>query len=185
MDIMLKKDQQLLLELARETLETYFKDIDPDTTDCSHLTQLRGCFVTLHKHGELRGCIGFTKPIMSLFEQIIAATKAAAFEDPRFEPLIEEELKDIKIEISILTRPELIKAESLQDYIDSIEIGKDGLIIQLYGNSGLLLPQVATEYHWTPKQFLDAVSDKAGFEPDAWKQKDAKIYKFHAEVFSE
>jgi len=182
---MLKKDQQLLLELARETLETYFKDIDPDTTDCSHLTQLRGCFVTLHKHGELRGCIGFTKPIMSLFEQIIAATKAAAFEDPRFDPLGEEELKDIKIEISVLTRPELIKAESLQDYIDNIEIGKDGLIIELYGNSGLLLPQVATEYHWTPQQFLDAVSDKASLDADAWKQKEAKIYKFHAEVFSE
>ena len=182
---MLKKDQQLLLELARETLETYFKDIDPDTTDCSHLTQLRGCFVTLHKHGELRGCIGFTKPIMSLFEQIIAATKAAAFEDPRFDPLGEEELKDIKIEISVLTRPELIKAESLQDYIDNIEIGKDGLIIELYGNSGLLLPQVATEYHWTPQQFLDAVSDKAGLEADAWKQKEAKIYKFKAEVFKE
>jgi AmmeMemoRadiSam system protein A len=182
---MLKKNQQLLLRLARNTLETYFKDLDPDTSECSHLTQLRGCFVTLHKKRELRGCIGFTKPIMPLFEQIIAATKAAAFEDPRFDPLVAEELKDIYIEISILTKPELIKAESIQDYIDNIEIGRDGLIIQSNGHSGLLLPQVATEYHWTQEQFLDAVSDKAGLGQGAWKQKEAKIYKFHAEVFSE
>ena len=93
---MLKKDQKLLLKLTRNTLEMFFKDNDPDTSDYSHFTDLKGCFVTLHKNNELRGCIGFTKPIMSLFEQIIAATKAAAFEDPRFDPLGEEELKDIK-----------------------------------------------------------------------------------------
>ncbi|MBI5377110.1 MAG: AMMECR1 domain-containing protein [Thaumarchaeota archaeon] len=73
-----KKDQQLLLKLARDTLVSYFKDTDPDTVQCSHLTQLMGCFVTLNKSKELRGCIGFSKPIMPLYEQIIAATKAAA-----------------------------------------------------------------------------------------------------------
>lgn len=185
MDVMLKKDQQLLLKLARNTLETYFKDLDPDTSDCTHLTQLRGCFVTLHKKGELRGCIGFTKPIMPLFEQIIAATKAAAFEDPRFEPLVSEELKDIHIEISILTKPELIRASSQEEYFDNIQVGRDGLIIQTNGHSGLLLPQVATEYHWNTKQFLDAVAEKAGLDMDAWKRKESKVYKFKAEVFSE
>ena len=98
-----KKNQQLLLKLARNSLETHFKDEDPYTAECSRLTQLRGCFVTLHKNKKLRGCIGFPKPILPLFEQIITATKAAAFEDSRFEPLEEEELKDIIIEISILT----------------------------------------------------------------------------------
>ncbi|GIU69718.1 MAG: AMMECR1 domain-containing protein [Candidatus Woesearchaeota archaeon] len=182
---MLKKDRQLLLKLARETLEAYFKDLDPDTSDYTHLTQLKGCFVTLYKKGELRGCIGFVKPIMPLFEQVIAATKAAAFEDPRFEPVVEEELKNIKIEISILNKPELIKAESQEDYIKNINIGRDGLIIQFNGHSGLLLPQVAQEYHWTPVQFLEALSEKAGLNRDAWKHKDAKIYRFTAEVFSE
>ncbi|HGJ65641.1 TPA: AmmeMemoRadiSam system protein A [bacterium] len=182
---MLKKDQQLLLKLARNTLESYFKDLDPDTSECTHLTQLKGCFVTLHKGKELRGCIGFIKPIMPLFEQIIAATKAAAFEDPRFEPLVEEELKQIRIEISILSKPELIKASSQQEYFENIKIGRDGLIIQSNGHSGLLLPQVAVEYHWTPEQFLQAVCDKAGLDIDAWKRKDTKIYKFQAEVFGE
>lgn len=180
---MRKKDHQLLLRLARDTLESYFKDQDPDTSECSHLTQLRGCFVTLHKAKELRGCIGFPKPVMPLFEQIIAAAKAAAFEDPRFEALIQDELKNITIEISILSKPELIKAEKPQDYLDNITIGKDGLIIQNNGYSGLLLPQVATEYNWNVLQLLEALCEKAGLDKEAWK--NSKIFKFHAEVFRE
>lgn len=176
---MFKKDQQLLLKLARNTLEMYFKDHDPDTSECSHLTQLKGCFVTLYNKKDLRGCIGFTKPIMPLFEQIIAATKAAAFEDPRFEALAQEELKKITIEISILSKAELIKTDPQHN----IQVGRDGLIIQQNGHSGLLLPQVAIEYQWNVLQFLEALCEKANLNKDAWKS--AKIYKFHAEVFRE
>ena len=179
-----KKNQELLLKLTRGTLESYFKDLDPDTSDCSHLTQLRGCFVTLHKGNQLRGCIGFPKPIMPLYEQIIAATKAAAFEDPRFSPLDESELKDVEIEISILTRPELIKVKRPEDYLKEIKIGKDGLIIQGAG-SGLLLPQVATEWNFNPVQFLECLCEKAGLDKDAWKNLENKIYRFHAEIFNE
>jgi AmmeMemoRadiSam system protein A len=182
---MLKKDQQLLLKLARDTLQTYFKDSDPDTSEMSHLTQLRGCFVTLHKNNTLRGCIGFPRPIMPLYEQIIAATKAAAFEDPRFEPLDDSELKDVIIEISILTRPELIKAQSQEEYTDSIKIGRDGLIIQYEGKSGLLLPQVATEFKLNVEQFLEMLCEKAGIDKNVWKMKESKIYRFRAEIFSE
>jgi len=180
-----KKDQILLLKLARNTLEADFKDTDPDTSECSHLTQLRGCFVTLHKNSQLRGCIGFPRPIMPLFEQVIAATKAAAFEDPRFDPLDETELKDLNIEISVLTNPELIKVESQDDYIEKIKTDRDGLIVQYAGASGLLLPQVASEYGWNAVQFLEAVCDKAGISNDSWKKKECKIYKFKAEIFSE
>ncbi|MFA5796813.1 MAG: AmmeMemoRadiSam system protein A [Candidatus Woesearchaeota archaeon] len=182
---MIKKSQQLLLKLARNTLEASFHDEDPDTSACSHLTQLRGCFVSLHKKNQLRGCIGFPKAIMPLFEEVIAATKAAAFEDPRFEPVIEKELADIVIEISVLTRPELIKVTDAQEYLEKIEIGRDGLIIKSNGFSGLLLPQVATEYKMTGKQFLEALCEKAGLSKDAWKNPDVKIYKFRAEIMSE
>ena len=182
---MLKKDQQLLLRLSRNTLQAYFSDADPDTSECSHLTQLRGCFVTLHKNNTLRGCVGFPRPIMPLYEQIIAATKAAAFEDPRFEPLDDTELRTVSIEISVLTRPELIKAQSQEDIVDSIKISRDGLIIQYEGKSGLLLPQVATEYNLTVVQFLEMLCEKAGTDSNAWKMKEAKIYKFRAEIFSE
>lgn len=182
---MLKKDQQLLLRLARDTLQSYFKDLDPDTSECSHLTQLRGCFVTLHMNNALRGCIGFPRAIMPLYEQIIAATKAAAFEDTRFEPLDDTELKDIIIEISILTKPELIKVQSQEEYLEAIKIGRDGLIIQCNGKSGLLLPQVATEFKLNVVQFLEMLCEKAGTDRNAWKMKESKIYKFRAEIFSE
>jgi uncharacterized protein len=179
-----KKDQVLLLKLARDAIDTSFKDSDSDTSKVGHLTQLRGCFVTLHKNNQLRGCIGFPKPIMPLYEQIITASRAAAFEDPRFSPLTKNELKDIVIEISILTKPELIKVKEPEEYLSNIEIGKDGLIIQ-GKSSGLLLPQVATEYNFDAKQFLECVSEKAGMSKDEWKNSSNKIYKFHAEIFSE
>jgi len=179
-----KKDQVLLLKLARNAIEASFKDNDPDVSKVGHLTQLRGCFVTLHKDNQLRGCIGFPKPILPLCEQIIAASKAAAFEDPRFPPVIKSELKDLIIEISILTRPELLKVKESDEYIKNIEIGKDGLIIQ-GESSGLLLPQVATEYNFDSKQFLECVSEKAGLEKDAWKDSKNKIYTFRAEIFGE
>jgi uncharacterized protein len=179
-----KKDQVLLLKLARDAIETSFKDNDPDISKVGHLTQLRGCFVTLHKNNQLRGCIGFPKPIMPLCEQIIAASKAAAFEDPRFMPVVKNELKDLVIEISILTRPELIKVKDSDEYLKNIEIGKDGLIIQ-GESSGLLLPQVATEYNFDQKQFLECVSEKAGLDKSSWKDLKNKIYKFRAEIFSE
>jgi uncharacterized protein len=179
-----KKDQVLLLKLARDAIETSFGDNDPDINKVSHLTQLRGCFVTLHKNNQLRGCIGFPKPIMPLYEQIITAGKAAAFEDPRFPPVSKSELKNIIIEISILTKPELIKVKNHDEYLKNIEIGKDGLIIQ-GESSGLLLPQVATEYNFDPKQFLECVCEKAGLDKDAWKNSENKIYKFRAEIFSE
>jgi len=179
-----KKDQVLLLKLAREAIDTSFKDAELDVSKVGHLTQLRGCFVTLHKDSQLRGCIGFPKPIMPLYEQIITASKAAAFEDPRFPPLNKNELKHVIIEISILTRPELIKVKDSNEYLKNIEVGKDGLIIQGAG-SGLLLPQVATEYNFDAKQFLECVSEKAGMNKDAWKDLSNKIYKFKAEIFGE
>lgn len=179
-----KKNQLLLLKLARDAIESSFTDRDPDISACSHLTQLRGCFVTLHKNHTLRGCIGFPKPIMPLYEQIIAASKAAAFEDPRFSPLTREELREVIIEISILTRPELIKVLAPSEYLEKIEIGRDGLIIRAE-NSGLLLPQVAVEFKMNAEQFLEALCEKAGLTKDGWKNPSVKIYKFHAEIFSE
>ena len=179
------KDHMLLLKLSRNTLETSFKDSDPDTSECSHLTQPVGCFVTLHKNNKLRGCIGFPRPIMPLFEQVIAATKAAAFEDPRFNPLDETELKSVQIEISLLTEPVLIKVKSQDEYLKEIKIGRDGLIIQNKNHSGLLLPQVAVDCHFNVQQFLESLCAKAGLSMDSWKSTESKIYKFRAEIFSE
>ena len=104
---------------------------------------------------------------------------AAAFDDPRFPPLKPDELKNITVEISVLSPLKEVKN------IDEIEVGIHGLYITKGFHSGLLLPQVATEYDWDSLTFIQETCYKAGLQRDAWKDKDAKIYKFSAEIFGE
>ena len=132
------------------------------------LTEKRGVFVTLYKKKHLRGCIGFPEPILPLGIALIKAAKAAAFEDPRFSPLSTSELKEIKIEITLLTKPKKTDPKK-------IKVGKDGLIIKKGFNSGLLLPQVAVEYKWDAKTFLEQTCLKAGLDKDAWKDAESSI----------
>ena len=102
---------------------------------------------------------------------------AAAFRDPRFPPLKKEELKDLKIEISVLTDPKIT-------FPSRVKVGRDGLIVEYMGRSGVLLPQVPVEEGWDRIQFLNSVCMKAGVEPDCWR-KGARLYSFQAEVFKE
>ena len=128
--------------------------------------------------------MGLPYPIMSLIDAVIDTAQSAC-EDPRFERLREEELNRIKIEISVLTEPKLIKIEKPGQYLEEIRTGKDGLIIQCGPYSGLLLPQVAEEYKWGVDEFLDNLCLKAGLLPKEWKNPEARIYKFQAQVFGE
>jgi len=173
-----------LLKLARKSIESYFsnKELKYDE-EKKEFKEPRGVFVTLTRHGKLRGCIGFPYPYKPLAEAVVEAAKAAAFQDPRFKPLEAKELDKIKIEISVLTLPQEIQAK--QDILKEIEIGKDGLIIQFSGFSGLLLPQVALEQKWNSLQFLEATCNKAGLPSDCWKNKECHIFKFQAQIFSE
>ena len=142
-----------------------------------NLAQKRGAFVTLHKFGELRGCIGNIVGIKPLHETVKEMARAAAFEDPRFTPLRPEELKDIDIEISVLTPLKKVKN------IDEIQVGKHGIYIKKGFYSGLLLPQVAVEYNWDRYTFLDNTCMKAGLPPGCWKDPETEIYIFSADVF--
>ncbi|MFC1742135.1 AmmeMemoRadiSam system protein A [Nanoarchaeota archaeon] len=179
-----EKESRQLLTLARDSIETYFSRQEPDTKDCDHLKEKQGVFVTLHKHGDLRGCIGFPYPTLPLFKGIIEGARAAAFEDPRFPDLKEDELKEIDIEISVLTVPEEIKTPPEQRP-EQIKIGEDGLIIKNSFTSGLLLPQVFTEYDCTPERALEMTCQKAGLPTHAWKDSSVKILKFQAQILSE
>jgi hypothetical protein len=179
-----QEDQAALLRIARESISTYFSKEYPYTGRVEHLSQKLGVFVTLHKNGKLRGCIGYPIPAFPLYKGVIEAARAAAFQDPRFPPLQKNELKQVKIEISVLTRPQLVNKKP-EDIPQSIEIGKDGLILKGPRGSGLLLPQVATENNFAPIAFLRCVSMKAGLEKDAWLNRENQIFKFQAEVFSE
>ncbi|MBA3064055.1 TIGR00296 family protein [Candidatus Woesearchaeota archaeon] len=178
-------DGKLLIKLARESISSYFLQNEPNISTVKHFSDRQGVFVTLYKNKQLRGCIGFPEPVFPLFEAIIKSARSAAFEDPRFPPLQKEELKDIRIEISVLTVPTLIEVKKPEDYFKKIKIGKDGLIIRSSLGSGLLLPQVATEYKWDVKESLGHLCEKAWLKQDAWKNTNNQIYKFQAQIFKE
>jgi AmmeMemoRadiSam system protein A len=184
-------DGKKLLKLARDSILSYFsgnskKQIDLTSFESdTKFNQKQGVFVTLHKDGDLRGCIGFPYPTFPLYNAIFNAARSAAFEDTRFDQVEQSEMKDIQMEISVLTVPEELKVKSPDDYLTKIKIGEDGLIIKHGFNGGLLLPQVFTEYKSTPKQALEMVCQKAGLQKDAWKEKSAKISKFQAQIFTE
>jgi AmmeMemoRadiSam system protein A len=174
-----KPERKLAVKTARDAVELWVREgrkLKPASVPKSFLEE-RGCFVTLTEAGELRGCIGYPEPVMPLIDALVSAAIEAC-RDPRFPPLEESELKKIKIEISVLTKPRPIKPKD-------IRVGRDGLIIRSGFRSGLLLPQVATEYGWTMEQFLEHTCIKAGLPPAAWKEKEAELLAFQAEVFGE
>lgn len=179
-------DSKKLLKLARFSISSKFSNKPVDLSEAKNLfADKQGVFVTLKINNELRGCIGFPEPVLPLYEAVVEAARAAAFNDPRFNSLDEEEFKKVKIEMSVLSVPEEIKVKSPEDYLAKIIIGKDGLIVRKSFFSGLLLPQVFTEYNCNPKQALEMTCQKAGLPKDAWKDKSCKIFKFQAEIFQE
>jgi uncharacterized protein (TIGR00296 family) len=147
-------------------------------------SEKRGVFVTLTKNGELRGCIGLPYPVMPLGEAITHAAGAAALEDPRFPPVSRDELAAIHVEVTILTVPVPLEGEPASRP-GRVEVGKHGLIVRGMGTSGLLLPQVATEYDWDATTFLDHTCMKAGLSGRCWTSKNVEILTFEGQIFTE
>lgn len=177
--ILSEKDKRDLLETARLSIYAglYRKKVSyPQTGPAAQ--EKCGAFVSLHLNGTLRGCIGYIRSDKPLQQTIIDAAKSAAFSDYRFQPLDPSEFNEIDLEISVLSPFELI------DDVNIIIPGKHGLYISKGFHSGLLLPQVATEYNWNRKEFLANTCRKAGLEKDSWKDPDCKIEIFTALVFS-
>lgn len=174
------EEKKELLSLARKAIEHYLNtgELLNYTTDHPRFMEPRGAFVTIKEYGELRGCIGFVEPLFPLYQTIIQAAIYAATQDPRFPPLRKSELSRIEIEISVLTPPQPVSN------VSEIKIGQHGLLIKQDGKSGLLLPQVATEFGWDRETFLKEVCRKAGLPDNAWK-KPGSLYKFEAIVFKE
>ena len=170
-----------LLEIARSSIQAYLKSKKAPEISVEEplLQEKRGAFVTLTKNLQLRGCIGRFEPEIPLSEIVSQMAIAAATADPRFPPLREEELKNIRIEISALTPLKRIKD------VEEIKVGTHGIYIVKGFDRGVLLPQVATEHKWDRTTFLEQTCWKAGLPQDAWKDKDAEIYIFSAEIFHE
>ena len=169
-----------LLDIARRSVEARLADRPLDWTlkpDAS-VREPCGVFVSIHKHGELRGCIGHLEIDGPLVVATAECAVSAAFADPRFLPVSVDELDLVKFEVSVLSPLEPI------DDVQTVEVGRHGILMEKNGQRGLLLPQVATEYGWDRTEFLKQTSIKAGLEPDAW-QSGATIYVFQSVVFEE
>lgn len=174
-------EKKKLLSISRKVLEDHVSTREmPDVAVSEQrLNERRGVFVTLNMRGQLRGCIGYIKPVAPLYKAVMEMTVAASSKDMRFRPVTKGELKDITIEISVLTPMKLINS------INEIQVGTHGLYIVHGYSSGLLLPQVAAHYRWGREEFLRQTCSKAGLPADAWKDKETQIYIFSAQIFSE
>jgi AmmeMemoRadiSam system protein A len=169
-----------LLEIAREAVDAAARGVEPAPPELSDpaFEQPAGAFVTLYGPGHrLRGCIGFIEAEHPLATTVTQAARSAASRDPRFHPVAPAEVPDLDISISVLspTRP-------VRD-LETIVVGRDGLIVRRGYRQGLLLPQVATERGWDRERFLEETCNKAGLPRDAWKDQNTEIYAFSAEIF--
>ena len=172
-----KEEKKLLKEIARQNI---MAALDSTTYTPTGLTPTLcrkcGAFVSLHKHGQLRGCIGHFGEDTPLYEIVGEMAQAAAFEDPRFQPVRRDELKSLDIEISVLTPMRRIYS------LDEFQLHKHGIYIKKGYRSGTFLPQVADEVNWTKEEFVGHCSrDKAGLGWDGWR--DAELYIYEAIVF--
>jgi len=177
-----ESQRQFLLRLARQAIEASVRNPaggslpsverpeGPLAVNC-------GAFVTLHKGGRLRGCIGNIEASQPLYQTVMECARSAALRDPRFDPVSPEELPLLHLEISVLSPLKEIRPEE-------VEVGRHGLLISRGFQRGLLLPQVAVEFQWDREEFLEETCLKAGLPPDAWKH-GAKIQAFTAQVFGE
>ncbi len=172
-------EKETLHEIARQSIAAGLRGeaAPPLPQLTGELQEPRGAFVTLHKKGALRGCIGYIEAIKPLAATVQEMAYAAAFKDPRFPPLTPAELKDIDIEISVLSPLQRI------NNVDDIQVGRHGLYIRRGRYHGLLLPQVATEHHWDRDTFLQQTCRKANLPPTAWQDPETEIYVFSADIF--
>jgi uncharacterized protein (TIGR00296 family) len=181
-------DGVFLVKTARQAVTEFLSNGNKIKLEAEHEKKFSfhtGVFVTLNKPDGLRGCIGFPMPEKKLSHAIIDGAIAAATEDPRFSSVTVKELNDITFEVTVLTPPVEIDVSDPMEYLMKIKVGRDGLIVRHSFYSGLLLPQVPSEYGWNVEEFLQHTCHKAGLEKDFWKSGKAKIEKFEGIVFKE
>ena len=184
---------EYLVKLARKTVETYLtegKKLEIPSNAPKDLFDESGVFVTLKILGpdnqkHLRGCIGRIQSTSSLIQSTIDSAVDSAIHDPRFPQVDKNELKNITIEVSILTIPVKLDVDDPQEYLSKIIIGKHGLIAEKGFYRGLLLPQVPVEQEWNTNEFLNHTCMKAGLSPSSWEDLAVNIYRFEGIIFTE
>jgi AmmeMemoRadiSam system protein A len=185
---LLPQDRQYLLRLARESIARHLRgegevSVDLDTLPGS-LARDGACFVTLTKHGELRGCIGSLEPRRPLVSDVCENAVSAAIHDPRFPPVRLGELKDLHIEISVLSPPRPLAYEDGDDLGAKLRPGVDGVVIERGWHRATFLPQVWEKLP-DPRQFLEHLCLKAHLSPDAYHRPGLDVYTYQVEKFEE
>jgi AmmeMemoRadiSam system protein A len=175
-----------LLEVARTSVTArVLQQVPVPALECERpdpidsMPEAYGVFVTIKRHGTLRGCLGTLENRRGLIEEVVRCAGDSASEDPRFVPVSADELTDLRVELSVLG-----PLERIEPFPQAFTIGVHGLVVEQGHKRGLLLPQVATEWGWTAEQFLRHTCLKAGLPPDAWRH-GADVYRFAAEVFGD
>jgi AmmeMemoRadiSam system protein B/AmmeMemoRadiSam system protein A len=172
-----EREKAELLSLAEKTIKEYVKSHKENDMEINNpkLKSMGAVFVTINTNGHLRGCIGHIEPIMPLYKSVIRNAIAASSSDPRFPPMNDSELKDMEVEITILSPLSPLKE------IKDIKIGRDGIYMTKGQNGAIFLPQVPLQFGWDRDTYLKELSLKAGLPPDAWKE-GATLYTFTAEI---
>jgi hypothetical protein len=184
------KERKFLLDLARQTLARVAANRDSpgppvNARDLSpRLSETKGCFVTLTENGELRGCIGHILPQEALYQAVEDNARNAATRDPRFQPVRPEEVKKIKIEISVLTEPQPLSFKSPEDLLNKLEPGEDGVVLRIGPYGATFLPQVWEQLP-DKAEFLSHLAQKAGCAPDDWRGRNVSVSIYHVEAFEE
>jgi uncharacterized protein len=179
-----------LVRLARTSVEAYIKNKKIFSIE-KNSNKKAGVFVTLYyinktnDEKNLRGCIGSVFPTQNIYHSVIAAAINAATEDPRFIAINEKELDDVIFEVSVLTKPSLIRLDNTDASLSKIVIGRDGLMLESRYGSGLFLPQVPVEQKWNARDYLSNLCYKTGAPSDAWLLPDSKLYTFCSLIFRE
>lgn len=174
------EQRRVLLRVARESVAARLGGRPPSLpVAVGALAGKRGAFVTLHRgDGELRGCVGLMRSDDSLLGTVARMAVAAAVEDGRFDPVTAAELRELRVEVSVLGTLEPIRPED-------VEVGRHGLLVSQGGRRGVLLPQVPVEHGWDRETFLAHACHKAGLPEDAWSKPGVELLGFTAEVFGE
>lgn len=187
-ELLTEEEQKFLLGLARETAEEYLKTGKRPEVDETKLTipleKVQGCFTTFNKNNNLRGCVGHILPQEELYKCVMDNAVNAAVNDARFNPVTSDEMKDIKIEISVLTVPQRLEFSSGEDLLNKLRPMVDGVVLKQGFRQSTYLPQVWANFQ-SKEEFLPSLCLKGGMPEDCWKDTNTEVYTYQAFVFEE
>ncbi len=174
-----------IVELARHAIETLLFNQPLNLEPYKRFDQSQGIFVTLKKEKELRGQMGTVETKDPLYKAVLKAARDAAFHDKRFDPVNEDEIQEIQVEVAVLYNAKLLRVNNYEEYSELISPEADGLMMQAGIYRAVMLPNPEMRYGWDVERVLRHLCISAGMTMDAWKGMTNNIYTFQAQVFAE